>query len=155
MKHYFLTGLHPGQRFFLPFLRRALNTLRPPTVAILLLNPETRALLRLVPNKVAPRPFFLFACTTRRPRPAPEKALLIGSSTSPANVAHSPFSAPPAVTNSDCRLAGLAMRTGAFGNFIGLATATLVAFIATHRPGRTARIDIVPLLYYRISRNAS
>lgn len=73
----------------------------------------------------------------------------------PAKVAQSPFSAPPAVTNSDCRLAGLAMRTGAFANLVGLATATLVAFIATHRPGRTARIDIVPLLYYRISRNAS
>ena len=106
LKLYFLTGLHPGQTFFLPFLRRAFNTLRPPTVAILLLNPETRALLRLVPNKVAPSPFFLFPCTTRRPRPAPEKALLTGSSTSPAthglHQLNHPTSSFPFIRNIKC-----------------------------------------------------
>ena len=82
---YFLTGLPPGVRFFLPFTLRALRTLRPPTLDILVLNPDTRALLRLVPPSVQPSPFLLFASTTRVPRRSPgDRAFLNGDSTIPA-----------------------------------------------------------------------
>ena len=89
MIHYFLTGLPPGTKFFLPFLRLALRTLRPPGVAILVLNPETRALLRLVPKVVLPSPFLLLASTTKVPRRSPgTSAFLNGDNTIPTNKAN-------------------------------------------------------------------
>ena len=77
---YLRTGIFPGVKFFLPLLRRAAITLRPPGVAIRARKPETRARLRRVPYKVAPKPFFLFA-STKRGRRIPEAARRTGSKT--------------------------------------------------------------------------
>jgi len=52
------TGRLAGQSTARPFFRRAASTLAPPTLAIRVRKPDTRARLRRVPSSVLPFPFF-------------------------------------------------------------------------------------------------